>query len=90
VNQTLLDYYRLSADSFPSSITDNSSVSGDIGFFQLGPGNICYGQWHAGVSTHLKGSGAFDALKHVQFDGQTVQLPFAFTDVVENLRRLVA
>ena len=87
VNQTLLDYYRLSADSFPSSITANTSVSGDIGFFQFGPGNICYGQCHTGVAHDLKGSGAFDALKHVQFDGQTVRLPFAFTEVVENLRR---
>jgi len=87
VNQTLLDYYRLSTDSFPSSMTANDSASGDIGFFQLGPGNICYGQCHTGVATDLKDCGAFDALKHVQFDGQTVQLPFAFTEVVENLRR---
>src|ERR1700675_4339666 len=87
VNQTLLDYYRLPADSFLSPITANDSVSGDIGFFELGPGNICYGQCRTGVANDLKGSGAFDALKHVQFDGQTVQLPFAFTEVVENLRR---
>lgn len=87
VNQTLLDYYRLPADSLPLSITANTGVSGEIGFFQLGPGNICYGQCHTGVANDLKGSGAYDALKQVRFDGQTVQLPFAFTEVVENLRR---
>jgi hypothetical protein len=87
VNQILLDYYRLSADLFPSSMTANNSVSGDSGFFQLGPGNICYGQCHTGVATDLKDSGTFDALKHVHLDGKTVQLPFAFTEVVENLRR---
>lgn len=68
-------------------MTANNSVSGDIGFFQLGPGNFCYGQCHTGVATDLKDSGAFDALKHVQLDGKTVQHPFAFTELVENLRR---
>src|SRR5882724_11355549 len=79
LNQTLLDYYRLPADSLPSSNTANTGVSGEIGFFQLGPGNICYGQCNTGVANDLKGSGAYDSLKHVSFDGQTVQLPFAFT-----------
>ena len=87
MNQTLLDYYRLSADSFPSLMTANNSVWGDIGFFQIGPGNICYGQCHTDVATDLKDSGAFDALKYVQLDGKTVQLRFAFTEVVENLQR---
>ena len=87
VNQTLLDYYRLSTDLFPSSIAANSSVSGDPGFFQFGSGNVCYGQCLTGVAKDLNDSGAFDALKDVQLDGQTVQLPFDFTEVVENLRR---
>ena len=86
VNQTLLDYYRLAADSFPSSITANTGVSGEAGFFQFGS-NICFGQCQAGVANELKDAGAYDALKHVRFDGQTVQLPFSFTEVVENLRR---
>lgn len=87
MNQTLLDYYRLSADTFPLSITANASVSRDIGFFQFGPGNICFGHCHTGTATDLKDSGAFNALKQVQFDDQAVRLPFDFTEVVENLRR---
>ncbi len=87
MNETLLDYYRLSPDSFPFAITTSDSLSGDIGFFQFGTGNICYGQCQTGVAVDVKGSGEFDALKHVHGDGTTTQLPFAFSEIVENLRR---
>lgn len=87
VNQALLDYYRLPADSFPSSMTTSPSLSGDTGFFEFGAGNICYGQCQAGVAKEVKDAGEFDAFRHVHLENTTIQFPFVFTDVVENLRR---
>src|SRR5262249_18349236 len=41
----------------------------------------------SGVATDVAGSGEFDALKHIRCDAKTIQLPFDFADIVENLRR---
>jgi len=87
VNQTIVDYYRLSPDSFPITVVPSDSSSGDRGFFQFGTGNTCYGQCPTGVAATIERSVEFDALKHVQCDGTTIQLPFVFTEIVENLRR---
>ena len=87
LNQTLLDYYRLSTDSFPPSMKTSPNLSGDVGFFEFGAGNICYGQCQTGVTKEVKDSSEFDALQHVHLDGTTIELPFVFTEVVENLRR---
>lgn len=64
-----------------------NSASGDIGFFQFGAKNICYGRCKAGAAVDITGVGGFDASKEVRRNGTTIQLPFDFTEVVENLRR---
>lgn len=87
VDQTLKDYYCLSADSLPAAVTDGPALSGDIGFFQFGAGNICYGRCRTGVAESVEGSDQFDVLKHSHRDGTTIDLPFVFAEVVENLRR---
>lgn len=87
VNQTLLEYYRLSPDSLPCTTTTTHCSSGDTGFFQFGTGNICYGRCQTGIGADVEGSREFDALKNVRCDGTAIQLPFSFTAVVENLRR---
>ncbi len=87
LSQTLFDYYRLSSDSLPSAITDRRTFPSKVGFFQFGKGNICYGQCQTGVAADVESSSEFDVLKHFHRDGTTNQLPFAFAEVVENLRR---
>ena len=59
----------------------------ETGFFQFGANNICYGRSRSGVALNVAGSGQFDALKDLRRDGKTIQLPFDFTEVIENLRQ---
>lgn len=84
--QTLLDYYRIPEDFLGGISLTSSSTSGDIGFFQSGANNICYGRCAAGVSAHVAGSGEFQASKGIRRNGKIIELPFDFTEVVENLR----
>ncbi len=85
--QALLDYYRLPANLVGSMSSTPGSASGVSGFFQFGAKNICYGRNRSGVAVDVRGSGQFDASKDVRRDGTTIQLPFEFTEVIENLRR---
>jgi hypothetical protein len=86
VIQTLLDYYRVPVESLGAIPLVSDSASGDIGFFQFGAKNICYGRCKSGVAASVEGSGDFNASKDVRSDGTTIQLPFDFAEVVENLR----
>lgn len=85
--QPLSDYYRLPADWFGDLSLAVESASGDLGFFQFGAKNICYGRNRSGVAADVAGSGQFDALQDFRCDGTTVYLPFDFTEVIENLRQ---
>jgi hypothetical protein len=88
VNQTLLDYYRLSLDSLPFTTTTANCASGDIGFLQFG--NRCSRQLRTGIAPskcYSASSRQFNASKDVRCDGTAIQLPFSFTEAVENLRR---
>src|SRR5260370_42710565 len=55
----------------------------EILFSQGGRGNICCGQSSSGAA----GSGEFAALKDFCRNGERIQLPCDFADLVENLRR---
>lgn len=87
MNQALLDYYRLSPDSLLPTTTSAICASGDVGFFQFGINNICYGRSQSGVAASIAGSAQFDALKDVHCNGEAVTFSFDFAEVVENLRR---
>jgi hypothetical protein len=86
VNQTLLDYYRIPEDSFGCVTPKADSPHGDVGFFQFGANNICYGRCQSGVAADIADSRQFDASKHIHRDGATIQIPFDIAEVVENLR----
>jgi hypothetical protein len=86
VIQTLLDYYRVPVESLGGISLIADSASGDLGYFQFGAKNICYGRCKSGAAADVAGSGEFNASKDVRRDGTTIQLPFDFTEVVENLR----
>jgi hypothetical protein len=86
MNRALSDYYRISTDSFGYSSKTSEGSSADPGFFRFGPSNICYGSSVSGVAKEVENSGRFDSLKDVRQSGTTLQLPFAFDEVIQNLR----
>jgi hypothetical protein len=86
VIQTLLDYYRIPVKSVGGISLVTDSAPGETGFFQFGKGNICYGRCKTGVAADVAGSSDFDASKDVHLHSTSIQLPFDFTEVVENLR----
>ena len=87
MNQALVDYYRLPPESLPFVTTTANGASGNIGFFQFGINNICYGRCQSGVAADAASSRQIDALKDIRRCGTSIQLPFSFTEIVENLRR---
>ena len=84
--QTLFDYYRIPGNFFGATIPAASSAPEDVGFFQFGARNICYGRCQSGVVADVARSGEFDALKSVHRNGNAVELPFDFAEVVDNIR----
>src|SRR5262249_27047985 len=86
VIQTLLDYYRVPVESLGGISLTVDSAPGETGFFQFGKGNICYGRCTTGVAADVVGSADSNALKDVHHHGTSIQLPFDFTEVIENLR----
>ncbi|MFZ3200886.1 MAG: hypothetical protein WA175_07025 [Candidatus Acidiferrales bacterium] len=84
--QALLDYYRLPEGSLGCATMASDGVSRDAGFFEFGTNNVCYGQCLSGVSVDVAGARQWDALKAVRRNGSTIQLPFNFSEVIENLR----
>jgi hypothetical protein len=86
VNQSLTDYFRL-----PSSIAEEMAAplkltSGDSGFFQFGPGNVCYGRSSCGVTGDLDQSFRLDVSQKVGRQPFLPDLPFSFGEVINNLR----
>ena len=57
-----------------------------IGFFHFGAKYVCYGRSQSGVTPSVGDSGQYDAYKYVHRESGTVQLPFNFCEVVDNLR----
>jgi hypothetical protein len=87
VIQSLMDYYRVAAEIFGDvSLAPNPSAE-ETGFFQFGANNICYGRSRSGVALEVSGSGQYDTLDKLCRDGTTIQMPFDFTEVIENLRQ---
>ena len=85
--QTLLDYYRVAAEMLGGVSAAPFPAAEETGFFQFGANNICYGRSRSGVALNVAGSGQFDTLKNLRRDGTTIELPFDFTEVIENLRQ---
>ena len=83
--RALSDYYRLPAGLFSGIASNSDSASAEAGFFQFS-GSVCYGRNRTGVSANVAGSGQFDAAKDVRCNGQALQLPFEFAEVIDNLR----
>lgn len=85
MKQALLDYYKFPARSLPCT-KSTAPDSRDVGFFQFGEGNICYGACRSGVASSPADSVRFPAAQGVSQNGSSLQLPFDFAEAVDNLR----
>jgi hypothetical protein len=83
-SRPLADRFRL-----PSDLVD-FSIAGDLypeaGYFQFGPDVICYGQCSSGIPSKDAAGSLHDALRHADASGDSVQLPFDPSQILENLR----
>lgn len=86
MNQPLLDYYRIPQELIGGVSLIADSASGDTGFFQFGESNICYGHCQIGAAADAADSSKFNASRGIRRNDTSVQLPFDFTEVIENLR----
>jgi hypothetical protein len=86
VKHSLDDYYRILISALPSVSLVEGGLPEEAGFFQFGEKNLCYGRCQSGVTSNLADSVKYDASKWVNSDKGTVQLPFDFSEVVDNLR----
>ena len=84
--QTLLDFYGIPGGVFAGVTLNSEPTSGATGFFQFGTDSICYGRSRSGVAADIEASGQFDASKSVEHLGSTIDLPFDFGEVIDNLR----
>src|SRR6202007_333903 len=86
VDQNLLNFFRIPPALLADIAMIDGCAVGDSGFFLFGTNNICYGRCQAGVGAKVGDSAAFDASKQIHWNSATIQLPFDFGEVIENLR----
>lgn len=83
--QNLTDYYCV-----PQGLLGHAAVaapSSGPGFFQFGPGTLCYGTCSSGASSQIEKAGRYDAMQNVRLDNSAIHLPFDPSAVIENLYR---
>src|SRR5579862_9643134 len=83
-NQALLDYYKCPEEF--GEIEPPKELSGERGFFQFGPGNLCYGRCETAKAASQASGPLFDVRGAIEIDGGAVRLPFGLTEIVDNLR----
>jgi hypothetical protein len=84
-SQTLLDYYKCPEGFGEFELT--GELSEEQGYFQFGPGTLCYGRCHGGRPLEHAAGPLFDASRAVEIFQGVVRLPFDLREVVDNLRR---
>lgn len=84
-NQTILDYYKCPEELCEFEL--KGELSREQGFFQFGPGMLCYGSCYEGRPARHAAGPLFDASRAVEIDHGVVRLPFDLSEVVNNLRR---
>ena len=84
-NCVLADYYRFPKE--PVRFVTPQRSFGQPGYFRLGPDTICYGRLSSGDTAKSPAGKLDDALDGVSIEAQTIRLPFAASEVIENLRR---
>jgi hypothetical protein len=85
MNHTLADFFRCPDDL--GTFETSEQLSENAGFFQLGRNATCYGRCSNLSPANSFTSDLPDALQFVRVGGQTIDLPFDFAEVTDNLRR---
>src|SRR5678809_1392466 len=86
VNQSLDDYYRLPSSIVQEMAATLGDIPGEAGFFQFGPRNLCFGRCSNGVVAQPDQAGRMDVSKIVGRQPFLPELPFSFSEVIDNLR----
>jgi hypothetical protein len=84
MDRALSDYFRCPEEF--SKIETGGSLSNDSGFFQFGPGVICYGKCSGVPPARTLGPGLPDVLQSIKVSGDRFVLPFDLSQVIANLR----
>ena len=84
-NRALIDYYKCPEEF--GDIEEIEQLSQQEGFFEFGPGTLCFGRCHAGKPAIRPNDRLFDASEAVEIEHGTVRLPFDLNEVLANLRR---
>jgi len=82
--QTLIEAYRCPPSML--NIELQSELGNDVGFFQFGPGLICYGRSTKGFRKQQVDANLYDVTADIQSHTAEVLLPFNPTEIVQNLR----
>ncbi len=84
MDKTLLDYFRC-PEQF-ANLGVNTDLSTETGFFRFGERITCYGQCTAGAHSGGVTQDLSDRSDGIGFEQGRLDLPFDFTEIVNNLR----
>ncbi|HVB56391.1 MAG TPA: hypothetical protein VNE63_08180, partial [Candidatus Acidoferrales bacterium] len=84
MHTALLDYFRCPEQFADLSV--NGDLSSETGFFQFGQGITCYGQCAGGSPSRHAAHHLTDTVHGIRYGQGRLELPFDFTEVVNNLR----
>jgi hypothetical protein len=84
MDRTLSDYFCCPEEF--TKLETGGPLSTQPGFFEFGPGVICYGRYAGAVPSEEVGDGLPDALRSIKTEGDRFLLPFDLTQVAANLR----
>jgi len=84
INDCLVQYYRC-PESY-AQLNRKEPLSERSGYFEFGPGTICYGKCAGQAPSHSSTEMLPDLLADTEIDGGAVYLPFDLKQVVDNLR----
>ena len=83
-DRTLLEYFKCPEELCEFEL--KGELSQEQGFFQFGPGILCYGRSSEGRPLRHPADALYDASRSVEIDQGMVRLPFDLSEVVDNLR----
>ncbi len=84
VSNAVVEFYRCPEEFAALSVLEGSNATD--GYFQFGPGAVCYGPSTLSPISAFNGDPLPDLSQHVARQGSTLCLPFDATRIVDNLR----
>lgn len=86
MSRDLKDYYGIPENLLPAVTFSQEGLSQHAGFFRFGSDNLCYGRCSSGVTRQITDPAQIDCSRHVRAGDEMLQLPFHFSEVIDNLR----